>query len=41
MVFLINKCEKCMGFMKVEKIGDEYWLICPNCDKEKEENIND
>lgn len=38
MMVLKNLCEKCLEFMKVEKIGKEYFLICPVCEKNKEKD---
>jgi len=32
-----HKCHKCHEFMKIEKINDNYVLVCPICDKEKDE----
>jgi DNA-directed RNA polymerase subunit M/transcription elongation factor TFIIS len=31
-------CHKCQGFMRVYKIGDDYILMCPACEKKKEED---
>ncbi|VVB78686.1 Uncharacterised protein [uncultured archaeon] len=41
MVVLRNKCEKCLEFMKVEKVGEDYFLTCPNCEKMKEKDEYD
>jgi len=37
MTLIKNRCENCGGFMKVEKNGDNYEVICPECNKEDEE----
>ena len=41
MAFLKNRCDGCAGFMKIEKIGENYHLKCPNCDEEEEEETRD
>lgn len=33
MVISRNLCDKCMEYMKVEKIGEEYVLVCSNCER--------
>ena len=30
-----HKCHKCHEFMKIEKVNEDYVLLCPNCDKDK------
>ncbi len=35
MYFPANKCNKCLEFMEIEKIGSEYYLICPRCKEER------
>jgi DNA-directed RNA polymerase subunit M/transcription elongation factor TFIIS len=37
MVIARHKCDKCLEFMRVDKIGENYFMICQNCAKEKEE----
>jgi len=36
MVISRHLCDICLEYMKVEKIGEEYILKCPLCDKKKE-----
>lgn len=38
MGFLRNHCEKCLEFMKVEKKGDDYVMVCPNCQNPPEKD---
>jgi len=33
-----NLCHACHNFMKIEKIDDEYVLICPYCEKRKKKD---
>ena len=37
MVFSRNRCEKCLEYMRVDKKGSDYVLVCPNCEREKDE----
>ncbi|MDP2926117.1 MAG: hypothetical protein Q8N99_07105 [Nanoarchaeota archaeon] len=37
MVFSRHVCDKCMSYMKIEKIGEDYILHCPGCEKRKKE----
>jgi hypothetical protein len=38
MGFLRNVCDQCLGYMKIEKIGEDYVMSCPHCKKKAEKN---
>jgi len=38
MVFLRDHCEKCLEHMRVEKVGDDYIMVCPKCQNPPEED---
>ena len=33
-----NQCEKCLEHMKAEMVGDDYVLVCPNCERKIEKD---
>ncbi len=38
MVIYRHLCEKCLGYMKIEKIENNYFLICPDCERKNDDN---
>jgi hypothetical protein len=40
MVFVRHRCEKCLEYMRAEKIGNEYVLKCPSCEEPSKKDDN-